>query len=136
MSDTKSERQLSPERRRFLQEMGAVVAEAFDGFTVDPDGLVEGVCGKWIPIEEQEPLDTLFRTMRLVGLDPGEFKFQQYEVIAANPYHGNRVDLKFPSQLVIKGPYYTGMHQLDLVQRSPFVAAVEIQGGTRRRLER
>lgn len=132
MADTKIQQQLSPERQRFLQEMGAVVVANFTDYNVELDGVVGGSFGKWTPMEQQEPLDTLFKIMRLAGLDPEEFKFQQYEVIAANPYHANRVDLKFPSQLVIKSVNYTGIHQLDLVLRSPFVAAVEIQSGIRR----
>jgi hypothetical protein len=126
-------RQLSPQRQQFLLDMGAVVVANFPDYDVDADGVVGGSFGKWIPIEEQEPLDTLFKTMRLAGLDPAEFQFQQYDVIAANPYHANRVDLKFPSQLVIKSVFYTGIHQLDLVLRSPFVTAIEIQSGIRRR---
>ena len=127
------EKQLSPDRARFLQEMGDVVVAAFPDYAVEPDGVVDGSFGKWIPLEEQEPLDALFKTMRLAGLDPVGFQFQQYDVIAANPYHGNRVDLKFPSQLVIKSAYYNGIHQLDLVMRSPFVCAVEIQTGIKNR---
>lgn len=127
------EKQLSPDRARFLQEMGAVVVAAFPDYTVEETGVVDGTFGTWTPMEEQQPLDTLFKTMRLVGLDPQGFQFQQYEVIAANPYHGNRVDLKFPSQLVIRSAYYNGIHQLDLVMRSPFVTAVEIQTGIRNR---
>lgn len=135
MAETKKEIKLSPERQRFLEEMGEIVAEGFGGFEVGPDGVIEGAYGKWIPLEEQEPLDVLFKTMRLAGLDPAGFKFQQYEVIVANPYHGLRIDLKFPSQLVIKGDYYEGIHQVNLVLRSPFVTATEIQSGIRQRRE-
>ena len=132
MAETKAQATLSLERRMFLEEMGAIVASGFDGFEVQPNGVVEGTYGRWVPLEEQEPLDPLFKTMRLVGLDPAEFKFQQYEVWAANPYHGFRIDLKFPPQLVIKGQYYAAIHAVDLVLKSPFVAATEIQTGVRR----
>lgn len=111
-----------------LQEMGAAVVANFPDYSVDENGVVSGSFGIWTPIKpkDAEPLDTLFKIMRLAGLDPGEFQFQQYTVVAANPYHANRVDLKFPAQLVIKSSNYTGIHQLDLVLRSPFVCAVEI----------
>ena len=121
--------ELSPERRKFLQEMGAVVAERFAGFSVGGDGVVEGDYGRWTPLEEQAPLDSLFAVMKRLGLDPTEYKFQQYEVTAANPFHGGSVDLKFPAQMVIKSRKYQGLHQLNLVLRNPFITAVEIQGG-------
>ncbi len=129
MANTQTTQGLSPERQLFLQEMGEVVASGFLGFSVDSDGTIGGGFGKWVPLEDQEPLDSLFKAMRLAGLDPARYKFQQYAVTAANPYHGAKVDLQFPSQLVIKGPGYTGLHQLDLVLRSPFVCAVEIAEG-------
>jgi hypothetical protein len=69
--------------------------------------------------------------MRLAGLDANGFKFQQYDVTAANPYHAAKVDLKFPAQLAVKSEKYRGLHQVDLVLRSPFVAAVEIQRAIR-----
>lgn len=117
---------MSPERQRFLQEMGAVVAENFGGFSVKEDGVVSGAFGRWEPLEEQASLESLHKAMRLAGLDPREYKFQQYTVMAANPYHSAKVDLKFPDQLAIKGVKYRGLHQLDLVLRSPFVTPVEI----------
>ncbi len=132
MNDTKA---LTPERAKFLEEMGAIIAEAFNT-EVHVDGVVEGPYDRWTPLEEQRPLDVLFKAMRLAGLEPEGFQFQQYEVVAANPYHGGKVDLKFPSQVVIKGASYRGIHQVDLVLRSPLVAATEIQGGIRRRQER
>ena len=126
-----AEKQLSPERQRFLLEMGAVAMEGIAGMSLDNDGVVSGGHGKFIPLEEQAPLDRLFAAMRLVGLEPTEFKFQQYRVIVANPHRGGRVDLTFPDQLVIKGAKYQGMHQVDLVLKSPFVAATEIRSYSR-----
>src|SRR5712692_7071549 len=128
-----SDKTLNPERLRFLEEMGTVIATVFNT-EVGPDGVVEGPYDRWTPLEEQQPLDGLLQAMRLAGLDSGGFKFQQYEVVAANPYHGGKVDLKFPSQLVIKSDSYKGIHQVDLVLRSPLVAATEIQSGIRRRM--
>jgi hypothetical protein len=126
-----AEKQLSPERQRFLLEMGTVAMEGFAGMSLESDGVVVGAHGKFIPREDQAPLERLFTAMRLVGLEPTEFKFQQYQVIAANPHHGGRVDLEFPDQLVIKGPKYQGMHQVDLVLRNPFVTATEIRSYSR-----
>jgi hypothetical protein len=128
-----TEKQLSPERRRFLQEMGTVAMEGIIGMDVDSDGVVMGAYGKFVPREESEqvPLDRLFGAMRMVGLEPTEFKFQQYRIVVANPHHGLRVDLEFPDQLVIKGYRYQGLHQLDLVLKSPFVAATEIKSYSR-----
>ena len=128
-----AEKQLSPERQRFLLEMGAVAMEGILGMSLDADGVVMGGYGKFVPREqsEQAPLDRLYAAMRMVGLDPTEFKFQQYQVVVANPHHGARVDLEFPDQLVIKGLRYQGMHQLDLVLRSPFVAATEVKSYSR-----
>jgi hypothetical protein len=128
MGDGKSA--LTPERQRFLQEMGQVVADAFN-LSVDENGVVQGATCTWTPLENQRPLDPLFTTMRMAGLEPSGFKFQQYDIIAANPYEGGRVDLPFPSQVVIKSDRYTGIHQVDLVFRNPFVTAVEIQGRLR-----
>lgn len=127
-----AQKQLSPERRGFLMEMGAVVMEDFPDFSVDSDGVVGSGWGKWIPIEEQAPLDELFAAMRMVGLDPLGFKFQQYRIIVPNPSHGLKLDLELPAQLVVKGDRYAGEHQLDLVLRSPFVAATEIKSYRRR----
>jgi hypothetical protein len=111
---------------RFLQEMGQVIAEGFAGWSVSEDGVAQGAFGKYIPKQDQEPLFELFKWFRWAGLDAAEFKFQQYEVVMANPYHGGKVDLKFPDQMVIKGPGYKGIHQVDLVLRSPWVTPVEI----------
>ena len=121
--------ELSPERRKFLQEMGEVVAERFAGFSVGADGVVEGDYGRWAPLEEQAPLDSLFAVMKRLGLAPAEYKFQQYGVTSANPFHGGSVDLKFPAQMAIKSKKYQGLHQVNLVLRNPFVTAVEIQSG-------
>lgn len=125
MSETTKE--LSPERRRFLQEIGTVLLNDSEGLSMDSDGVIFGSAGRWIPVEDQAPLDGLFAAMRMVGLNPAEFKFQQYDVIAANPFHGGRVDLKFPAQLAIKGDRYQGLHQVDLALRNPFVTATEIK---------
>ena len=124
---------LSPERRRFLLEMGIVAMDGFAGMSLDDDGVVVGAYGKFIPREptESAALDQLIAAMRLVGLEPAEFQFQQYRVVAANPLHGARVDLEFPDQLAVKGPKYQGLHQVDLVLRSPFVAATEIKSYSR-----
>ena len=122
-----AEKQLSPERQRFLLEMGTVAMEGISGVSLDVDGIITGAHGKFIPLEEQAPLDRLFAAMRMVGLDPTEFQFQQYKIIAANPFHCGKVDLEFPAQMVIKGPHYQGLHQVDLVLKSPFVAATEIK---------
>ena len=130
MSDTQKSQTLSWERRRHLLELGAVVVERFAGFSLGGDGVCEGAYGKWAPREEPAPLEALFAAMRLAGMDPGQFKFQQYDVMAANPLHGNRVDLKFPAQMVIKGEKYTGLHEVDLVLRSPFITVAEIQAGS------
>lgn len=126
-------KELSPERRRFLLEMGTVAMEGIIGMDLDSDGVVVGAYGKFIPREEgeQAPLDRLFAAMRMVGLEPTEFKFQQYRIVVANPHHGARVDLEFPDQLVIKGIKYQGLHQVDLVLKSPFVAATEIKSYSR-----
>ena len=128
-----AEKQLSPERQRFLLEMGAVAMEGIAGVSLDQDGLVMGAYGKFVPREESQsaPLDRLFAAMRLVGLEPSEFRFQQYQVIAANPLHGAKVDLEFPDQLAIKGLRYQGLHQVDLVLRNPFVTATEIKSYSR-----
>jgi hypothetical protein len=124
-----SEKQLSPERQRHLLEMGAVAMEGIAGMSVDADGVVTGAYGKFIPREpnEEARLDRLFAAMRMVGLEPADFKFQQYRVVVGNPFHGGRVDLDFADQLAIKGLKYQGLHQVDLVLKSPFVAATEIK---------
>ncbi len=117
---------MTAEKMRFLQEMGQVVTRNFSGYSVGANGVVEGGFGKWEPVEDPTPMDELLLAMRLSGLDPGAFKFQQYEVTAANPLHGGKVDLKFGRQMAVKGPRYAGLHNVVLVARSPFVAAVEI----------
>jgi hypothetical protein len=113
--------------------MGAVAMEGIAGMNLDQDGVVAGAYGKFVPREESEsaPLDRLFAAMRIVGLDPAEFRFQQYRVVAANPLHGAQVDLEFPDQLAIKGLRYQGLHQVDLVLRNPFVTATEIKSYSR-----
>jgi len=126
-----AERQLSPERQRFLLEMGTVAMEGIVGMSLDTDGNVVGAFGKFIPRENQEPMDRLYAAMRMVGLEPTEFKFQQYQVVVGNPRHGGRVDLDFPDQMVIKGLRYQGLHQVDLVLRNPFVTATEIKSYSR-----
>ncbi len=119
------------EQQRFLQEMGEVVVSEFSAFSVGEDGVVEGQFGRFVPVREPAPLDNLVKALRLAGFEPSQFKFQQYQVIVANPYNGARVDLRFPDQLAIKGWQYQGLHQLDLVLRSPFVCAVEIRTATK-----
>jgi hypothetical protein len=127
MADAGKSQDLSPSKQQFLQQMGSVIAAEFEGFSIDVNGVVSGAFGKWIPIENAQPLDTLFKAMRLAGLDPNEFQYQQYQVLAANPYHGNAVDLEFPAQMVIKSYRYAGIHEVDLIMRNPFVTAIEIQ---------
>jgi len=122
---------LSAERQKFLQEMAEVVVGEAIGMSVDPDGVIVGTHGKWIPVEEQAGLEGLFAAMKMVGLEPSGFRFQQYKVLAANPGHGGRVDLEFPDQLVIKGLRYEGMHQANLVVKNPFITAHEIRSYSR-----
>ena len=117
---------MSTDTQRHLEEMGQVIVGEFSNFSVGQDGTVEGDFGRFVPVEKPAPLDTLVKAMRLAGLDTSEFKFQQYQVIVGNPFHGGRVDLRFPDQLAIKSWKYSGLHQLDLVLRSPFVCATEI----------
>ena len=115
------------DRQQFLLEMGAVLLENSEALSLGSDGVVFGPSGKWTPRADLPDLSELLAALRMVGIDPTKFKFQVYEVVAANPFHGGAVNLNFPPQLVIKGDRYAGQHQLDLVLRSPFVAATEIK---------
>jgi hypothetical protein len=118
---------LSLERQRFLLELGGVLLRDSEGLSMDSEGVVSGPGGKWTPREALPDLSELFAALRMVGLDPERFKFQVYDIVAANPFHGGAVNLRFPAQLVIKSDRYEGQHQLDLVLKSPFVAATEIK---------
>ncbi len=130
MAETK---ELSVERQRFLLEMGTALMEVESGGgSIDSDGVVIGSAGKWVPVENPAPMEGLFQAMRLVGLDPTQHKFQQYHVMASNPYHGGRIDLPFPDQMVVKSDRYLGLHQVSLVVKHPMVAAVEIKSYGRR----
>ena len=117
----------SVERQQFLLEMGAVLLRDSEGLSLDSDGVVRGPGGRWTPRAELPDLSELHAALRMVGLDPARFKFQVYDVVAANPFHGGAINLNFPAQLVVKSDRYEGQHQLDLVLRSPFVAATEIK---------
>ena len=117
----------SEDRQQFLLEMGAVLLKNAEELSLGSDGVVMGPGGKWTPRADLPDLSELLAALRMVGIDPTRFKFQVYEVVAANPFHGGAVNLNFPAQLVIKGDRYAGQHQLDLVLRSPFVAATEIK---------
>ncbi len=114
---------------KHLQEMGQVIEAELSQFSIQEDGSVVGPFGKFVPVGAAEEIDLswLRKAIRLTGSDPAAFKFQQYHVIVGNPYHGGKVDLRFPDQIAVKGPYYQGLHQADLLERSPFVAAVEFK---------
>jgi hypothetical protein len=121
----------SLERRRFLMEMGQVVMAMYPGMGMDSNGVVSNAYGRYTPREAMPNLEELLAAMRMVGLEPRLFKFQAYDVTVANPFQGGHVTLQFPAQLVVKSDRYEGEHQLDLVLKSPEVAATEFKSYSR-----
>lgn len=126
MADVSKQQQLSPARLQFLQQMGQVIIDNFFGAAVGPDGTVSGTYDRWVPMDDAPPLDTLYQTMKMVGLDPSGFQFQPYAVFVSSPYLESKGEVQFPAQLIIKSDRYRGIHELDLVLRNPFVTATEI----------